>query len=132
MKQNRKAEFDASNLNILVVDDEEHVGLFVETVLTNRGHNITRCMDGHKALELFKSDSDFFDLVITDQNMPRMSGIELSRKILKIRKDIPVVLSTGYGYEDIVDISRDIEIRVYLSKPLKPNELIDCIEACGY
>ena len=114
-------------LNILVVDDEDHVGLFIEVLLNSRGYNITRFSNAQHALEHFETDSQSFDLVITDQNMPIMSGSELSKSLLGVRPDIPIILCTGHSYEHIADMTKDIAIHAYLPKPLRANELLDCV-----
>jgi signal transduction histidine kinase len=82
---------------ILLVDDNEEVGAFAETLLTELGHKVTRARTGAEALELARSGS--FDAVFTDVVMPGMSGIELADALAPVLPGVPVVLTTGYSDE---------------------------------
>ncbi|GBC59498.1 hypothetical protein DENIS_0437 [Desulfonema ishimotonii] len=80
---------------ILFVDDELLVLGVYSKLLRGMGYRVTACTESRKALEIFKNQSEAFDLVITDNIMPEMSGRMLSKEILKIRPDIPIVLISG-------------------------------------
>jgi signal transduction histidine kinase/CheY-like chemotaxis protein len=82
---------------ILLVDDNEEVGAFAETLLTELGHRVTRARTGMEALDLARAGG--FDAVFTDVVMPGMSGIELADALAPVLPDIPVVLTTGYSDE---------------------------------
>ncbi|HYW17104.1 MAG TPA: ATP-binding protein [Allosphingosinicella sp.] len=82
---------------ILLVDDNEEVGAFAETLLTELGHSVTRARAGAEALEIARSGG--FDAVFTDVVMPGMSGIELAEALAPVLPDVPVVLTTGYSDE---------------------------------
>lgn len=110
--------------HIMIVDDEFHVGLFVEVLLSSRGYEVTRYIDSQEALGRFTVQPWLFDLIITDHNMPKMSGAELAKNMLAIRPDVPVILCTGFDYEDIKENTKDIAIRSYVSKPFQTNELL--------
>ena len=110
--------------HIMVVDDESHVGLYIEVLLASRGFDVTRCVDSKDALSRFAAQPWLFDLVVTDQNMPKMCGSELAKKLLAIRTNMPIILCTGSGYKDIEQITKDIGISAYLPKPLKASELL--------
>lgn len=122
------ANYSATAQHIMVVDDEFHVGLFIEVLLSGKGYTVSHFVDSREALTRFTAQPWLFDLVITDQNMPNMSGIELSKSILTIRPDLPVILCSGFDSEDIKAETTDIAIRSYLSKPFQINELLKNIE----
>jgi PAS domain S-box-containing protein len=116
---------------ILFVDDEEDVVFSGKRMLERLGYDVVACLDGNEALEVFRSDPQRFDLVITDQNMPNMNGTELSRKILSIRADMPVILCTGYAPGAGGSISAQDErasgIRERAMKPLDRGEMAGMI-----
>jgi signal transduction histidine kinase/CheY-like chemotaxis protein len=82
---------------ILVVEDNEDVGQFAETLLTELGHSVTLATSGEEALELTR-DHDF-DVVFSDVVMPGMGGLRLAERLAEEKPDLPVVLATGYSQE---------------------------------
>ena len=104
--------------HILVVDDETSVGQFLAELLENHGARVTVETDSHVALENFRADPEAFDLVVTDQTMPGLSGAELAQAMLRIRPALPVVLCTGYSDQVDEAGAKALGIRGYLEKPL--------------
>jgi PAS domain S-box-containing protein len=103
---------------ILFVDDEAYlVDLGVE-MLEALGYSVTGAMSGNQALQRFIADPQAFDLVITDQTMPGMLGIELSAELVKIRPDIPIILCSGYSAMVSEDNFREKGIRKFCMKPM--------------
>jgi signal transduction histidine kinase/CheY-like chemotaxis protein len=98
----RKPEADARREHrtgrILLVDDNEEVGAFAETLLTELGHRVVRARTGAEALDLAQGDGGF-DAVFTDVVMPGMTGIELADALGPVLPGVPVVLTTGYSDE---------------------------------
>jgi signal transduction histidine kinase/CheY-like chemotaxis protein len=86
---------------ILLVDDNEEVGAFAESLLAELGHEVVRARAGAEAIELARAGG--IDAVFTDVVMPGMSGIELAEALVEVLPGVPVVLTTGYSDE----ISRD-------------------------
>ncbi|MCJ7810362.1 MAG: PAS domain S-box protein, partial [Desulfobulbaceae bacterium] len=82
---------------ILFVDDENSIVEFNKQRLERLGYTVETRTDSVKALALFLSNPDAFDLVITDMTMPSMTGDALARELLKIRPDLPIILCTGYS-----------------------------------
>jgi signal transduction histidine kinase/CheY-like chemotaxis protein len=82
---------------VLLVEDNEEVGEFAESMLTELGHDVTRVRSAGEALEVVAKRR--FDLVFTDVVMPVMSGLELADALREVRPDMPVVLTTGYSDE---------------------------------
>ena len=83
--------------NILLVEDNEEVGEFAESLLREIGHRVIWARSGAQALELALKDG--FDAVFSDVVMPGMSGLELAQTLAELRPRLPVVLTTGYSDE---------------------------------
>jgi len=81
---------------ILFVDDEPATVNSFQRMLAHLGYQVTACTNSVQALSIFNDRPDGFDLVITDHTMPNLTGEELAREIMKIRKKIPCILCTGY------------------------------------
>ena len=109
---------------VLLVDDEETLLTLIGELLSDYGYEVTKCADGKAALALFQAAPDKFDLVITDQTMPKLTGVELAKKLLAIRPDIPIILSTGYSKLVNEAQAKAIGIHNYLRKPIDPNQLL--------
>ena len=112
---------------ILLVDDEAMILSSLQRVLQRLGYEVAPAMDGVEALELFRRDPGEYSLVITDLTMPKMTGLELSRKLMGIRSDIPIVLCTGFS--DIISESetRELGIRGLIYKPSNAGELKEAV-----
>jgi len=82
---------------ILVVEDNEDVGQFAETLLTELGHSVTLATSGEEALELTRARD--FDVVFSDVVMPGMGGLRLAERLAEEKPELPVVLATGYSQE---------------------------------
>ena len=94
-----------------------------EERLSQLGYDIIGTTRSTEALRLFKNDPGKFDIVITDYTMPDMNGLDLARKLLKIRGNIPIVLCTGYNDDISPDKARVAGIKDFLLKPQSKHEL---------
>ena len=112
---------------ILFVDDEEALVEMGEEILAELGYEVTSRMNGREALALLKLDPSRFDLVITDQTMPEMTGIELAKEILTLRPDMPIIMCTGYSYVVDADRARATGIKAFAMKPLTRKEIAKTI-----
>jgi PAS domain S-box-containing protein len=112
---------------ILLVEDEETQRTSLARGLEHLGYKITAAADGRVALSKFRKDPKAFDLVVTDQIMPRMSGLELASELAKIRPDIPVILCTGFSEKvDDGTVGRH-GIRELVMKPFTITEITRAI-----
>jgi len=96
-------------------------------LLEQLGYAVTVRLSSLDALETFKANPAAFDVVVTDQSMPEMSGVELSMQLLKIRPDIPIILCTGYSKKITEKEAIRIGIKKYMTKPFDTKQLAKCI-----
>jgi PAS domain S-box-containing protein len=108
---------------ILFVDDEEALVEMGEEILTELGYDVTSRLNGTEALLLFRLDPSRFDLVITDQTMPDVTGVELAKEILALRADMPIVLCTGFSHLVDADAAKAAGIKAFAMKPLTKSEI---------
>ena len=111
------------NEKILLIDDEASLLHSTGCFLERHGYKVVSTTDPTAALELFTENPADFDMVITDMAMPVITGVELSKKILLIRPDIPVILCSGYS--DAIDASKAkaMGFSSYIEKPMKLRQL---------
>ena len=112
---------------ILFVDDEEPLAEMGADILRELGYQVASRTGSRAALALFKLDPSQFDLIITDQTMPEMTGIELAHEAMAIRPDIPVILCTGYSHRVDADAAAKAGIRAFAMKPLTKKELAQIV-----
>ena len=96
--------------------------------MTPLGYEVVACSSGYEALQVFLQTPQSFDLVITDQTMPHMTGESLVQALRRIRPDIPVILCTGYSNSINADKARTQGIEVFLMKPLSIDTLVPTIQ----
>ena len=115
------------NENILLIDDEEIIIEAVKTNLINSGYGVTAFSKSKEALTEFKCNPDKYDIVITDYRMPELTGLDLAKKIRKIRKNIPVILYSGFINEDVSEKIMKTGIFRILNKPASTYHLTKAI-----
>lgn len=116
-----------SPLRILLVDDEEMVADVMAQGLSRLGHQVTATTDARQALAWFTAEPGKFDVVVTDQIMPHMSGVRLTREIRALRPDIPVVLTTGFRDSFHEQQAREAGVREFILKPCSHRDLADLL-----
>ena len=109
--------------SILFVDDEEALVRLGQELLTHLGYTVEVRTSSVHALELFQADPNRFDLVITDQTMPNLTGESLTRELLRIRPGLPIILCTGFSHTLSAEKAKTLGIRAYLMKPLAIRDL---------
>jgi len=117
------SQIPGGNERILLIDDENAIVEMMTFMLEQMGYLVTPRTSSRDALDLFRKHPDHFDLVITDQTMPDLTGDVLYQHIKKIRMDIPVILCTGYSEKLSKSKAEAIGIDAYLCKPVILNEL---------
>lgn len=104
--------------SILLVDDEQILVEMGQSILGRLGYQVTTIMNPLEALELFRTDPQRFDLVITDLTMPKMTGDELSWEMKRIRPDVRVILCTGFSEGLSEKRLEEVGISVLIKKPI--------------
>ncbi len=84
------------SLTVLAVDDDDLVLMNTVALLEDLGHRVFEAHSGEQALEIFRREPSI-NLIVTDQAMPRMTGMQLAEAVATMRDDVPVILATGYG-----------------------------------
>lgn len=113
-----------SGLKLMVVDDEQGMTSMLKDMLEIQGAAVTIFNDPLAALEVFKKDPAQFDLLITDESMPKLSGMHLSMQLLDLRAGFPIILCTGYSDHTTADAAAKIGIAGFMYKPLDTPRLI--------
>lgn len=111
------------NERILFVDDELFLVELAKASLGKLGYAVTGVMDGKEAIKVFSAAPTAFDLVITDQAMPSLTGKELAERILTIRPDMPIILCTGHSETFPTEMAQEMGIKAYLTKPVDKQEM---------
>jgi PAS domain S-box-containing protein len=103
--------------HILFIDDEEMIAMMGKNVFEMLGYKITLSTNSQEALQIFQNQPDQFDLIITDQTMPGMTGVELAREVLALRPNIPIILCTGFSSIISEKQAKAIGIKEFVLKP---------------
>ncbi len=111
---------------ILLVDDDDALLQSIRAGLERLGYDVTAMADGASALDAFHSTPQEWDLVVADQVMPGLSGVDLAKQILTIRPEIPVILCTGLIDSATRTSAEAVGVREFHIKPLLSSELADC------
>jgi CheY-like chemotaxis protein len=101
---------------VLYVDDDEVMALMVHSLLQRLGYHATCTLDAREAIAMVKRDPDGFDLVVTDFNMPNLSGVDVARSLARLRPGLPVVISSGYISDELRTRAADLNVRAVMQK----------------
>lgn len=121
----------AATPRILLVDDEEAIRQICAETLARYGYQVDTAEDGETGWEMLnaaKFDSDAYDLLITDNNMPRLSGFDLVKRLRSAQIDLPVIMASG-----MVNVLRSetesLGLAAILAKPFFPKDLIKAVKS---
>jgi CheY-like chemotaxis protein len=106
---------------ILIVDDDDDFRGLLSDVFSQAGYEITAVANANEALSLF--DSQEFDAVVTDHNMPEMTGEDLIKNIRESTPDIPIILVSGYLNQDLIQNLKNVNTEIF-HKPLNVISLL--------
>ncbi len=115
------------NEKVLLVDDEPSVVAMASETLKRLGYRVTTADGGPEGWRTFEADPHGFDLVITDHVMPDITGMRLAEKMLAVRKDLPIILFTGYSETVSPEKARAAGISGFLMKPVVKRELAETV-----
>jgi len=115
----------APRRHVLIVDDEDYILVLMEEVLRILGYHPLAAANAKQALQILAMQP--VDLVITDMEMPGISGISLLQQVKQTHPSVPVVLITGYGLERAARIAEECGADGFLGKPFHIEDLRFCI-----
>jgi PAS domain S-box-containing protein len=118
---------DLKKGTVLLVDDETLVLESLQRALESLGYRVTAVLDGLEAWELFRKKPKAFDLVIVDQAMPKLTGSQLAGRILRLRPETPIILTTGYSQSIDEKKAKSFGIRGFILKPISLAELSEIV-----
>ena len=116
--------------SVLVVEDDPMILELYRTILISAKTEPRLCRDGTDGLAAFEQDPEAIDLLITDVEMPGLSGAELARRVLARRPTLPVIVVTGYSDDFDEASAMALGVRRYMLKPVGPQELLKAVTAC--
>ncbi len=122
-----RAALTGGSEQVLFVDDDEDIVKVAERMLSTLGYRPTCLAQPNAALRLFKMEPDQFRVVITDQVMPGITGIELAREIGAVKPDLPVILCTCFSEAQTRQEAEAAGIKYFLGKPIMMRELADVV-----
>ncbi len=118
----------SAGMRILLVEDNVTVAETINALLTRNGHAVTYAQNGEEAWELFQMRDKNFDLILTDENMPVLSGTELLRRLREAGHDIRVVVVSGHLGEEKTNELKRLGVHGILHKPFLPKELFTILK----
>jgi DNA-binding NtrC family response regulator len=114
--------------HIMVVDDEPMLASAMQALLARLGYDVSPSTSSREALAAFAAEPERFDLVVTDQTMPGMTGEQLARELRHRRPHIPIILCTGFSHVINAEGVREQGIDAYCMKPMDMQELSSTIQ----
>lgn len=116
------------NTTILLVDDDEAIREISRQTLEQAGLKVITADDGQKAVEIYSTRPNEIKLVLMDMTMPRLNGREALELMRQIKRDVPVILSSGYSEQDATQKIKENNQIGFLQKPYKPEDLLKSIQ----
>ncbi len=127
VEEKKFQEIPRGSETILFVDDEISILNMVQQMFEHLGYRVETAITPQDALDRFAINPDHFDLVITDMTMPQMTGVNLSKKLLAIRPDIPIILCTGHSALVDEEKAKEFGLAAYVMKPINMRETAETI-----
>ena len=113
--------------HILYLDDDGVLVGLVRRLLERRGWRVSAYVDQEQALAALRADPDDFDLVVSDYNMPGLSGLDVAREVRNIRSDLPVVVASGFVDEELQANAREAGVREVIFKAEAMEKFCDVV-----
>ena len=110
-------------MKILLVDDEAGIRKVAARILSLHGYRVIDAADGELALEAYRHSGDTIDAVVTDVMMPRMTGLELARRLRRVRPSLPIVFFSGFTGHNEADLEQIRSLGPLIPKPFTPETL---------
>ncbi|MFC2096228.1 response regulator [Bacteroidota bacterium] len=120
---NSSSNYNWSSKSILIADDELHNFIIIEKALQKTKIKIFHAVNGEEAVAIFKKNPEI-DLILMDIRMPEMGGLEATKYIRSVNRNIPIVAFTAYALSDDEAIALEFGCDDYISKPVRPDYLL--------
>jgi PAS domain S-box-containing protein len=114
--------------NVMLIDDEPSLASYLKEMLETNGYKVTLFTDGRVAVDAFRRSDDKFDIVIADQTMPGMTGLEIARELTACSAAIPVIITTGDSEQINNAVLREAGVRALFKKPINDSMLLGKIK----
>ena len=121
------ADAGENRQRILVVDDEIALTHYLHELLEMNSYTVEAINNPLEAIDILEASPDAFDLVITDQTMPQLNGVELTGKIRQLNPSLPVIMCTGYSATTNEAMAREAGVDEFLTKPIDSQQLLNAI-----
>jgi len=118
---------DISNKHIMIIDDENSVASYMGELFRGMGFNATVFCDSVEALQAFKSKPESFDLIVSDQTMPVITGDKLALQMHEIRPELPIIIYIGHSDSLNMQGIESLNISALLKKPVDSAELLHTV-----
>jgi CheY-like chemotaxis protein len=115
--------YPAGSEHILLVDDEEMIVEIATLILESLGYQVSSRLSSTEALELFRTNHEAYDLVVTDLTMPQMNGEQLAREMMAINPEIPIIICSGYSEMMGREQAAALGVKELLMKPITIAEM---------
>ncbi len=113
--------------HVLYVDDDPVMVLMVQGLLQRAGYRVSTFEDSREAMATLRAQPDAFEAVVTDHNMPGLSGLDIARELAGLRPGLPVVISSGYVSEEMLAVAGQLGVRRVMQKEYTLEQLTDIL-----
>jgi CheY-like chemotaxis protein len=119
----------AKGVRVLLVDDDKMISGAGRHILEDKGYLVDTANNGEAALELFQRNIKTYDLIITDLTMPKMTGLELTKAIRKLSKDVYIILTSGNLDPKLQIEFESLGFNGFVRKPWTASEMLKSIDS---
>lgn len=113
---------------VLFVDDDKVEQLFAREILSSRGHDVILAEDGAEALEIYRREGLYIDVVVTDLAMPRLNGLRLIAELRRLDPRVTILAASGRN-ADQLDLAEDAGVAAVFYKPWDPARFLHTLES---
>lgn len=118
---------ELQKISVLYVEDDEVIRTQTQALFEKMFKKVFVAKDGQESVNLFKNNQDEIDVIVSDINMPNLTGLEMTEQIHKIQKQFPIILTTAFSDTEVLEKAIELNISKYITKPLKIKELTSSV-----